>query len=283
MRIVLSRKGVDSSAGGLASPILNGSLVSLPIPSRHDEVKYANLKFGKVSLGKVVEDLSNGRVRSNRRVHLDPDILRSLYPRKAGWRPIFGQGGSARSHLETCGVTVGDLFLFFGWFRDTVLRNGKYCYRPDAPDLHVIYGWLQVGAIIPCDDRQLSALPWLSYHPHFHGRYGTAYIASDRLDLGTNTRHVQGGGQFPSYKNCLRLTAPSSASRRVWQLPGWFYPRDGCIPLTYHPDKKSFRRNGEHTTLESADRGQEFVVDSRDYPEAVSWARRLILTALRKK
>lgn len=281
MRIVLSRKGVDSSAGGLASPILNGSLVSLPIPDHHSQIAYADLAFGKVSLGKIVEDLSDGAVPSNQHVHLDPDILRSLYSRKPGWRPIFGQGQfAAESHLKTCGVTVGDLFLFFGWFREAELRGGKYRYRPDAPDLHMIYGWLQVGAVIPCTDRQLSDIPWARYHPHFRGGYGTAYVASDKLDLGGNTRDIPGGGQFAGYHECLRLTAPNSLSRRFWQLPGWFYPRNGCLPLTYHPKTSSFRRDGKYTILESAGRGQEFVLDSRDYPEAVSWARRFILTAI---
>jgi hypothetical protein len=280
MRIVLSRKGVDSGTGGLASPILNRSLVSLPIKGSDSEITYADLTFGKVSLSKIVGDLSNGRIRPNRQVHLDPDILRSLYPRKPGWRPIFGQGPSAaESHLKTWGVTVGDLFLFFGWFREAELQNGRFRYRAGAQDQHVIYGWLQVGSIVPCADRQLSSIPWARYHPHFHGGYGTAYVASDRLDLGGNTRNIPGGGQFARYHERLRLTAPNRPSRRLWQLPGWFYPRNGCVPLTYHPNKASYRRHGRYTLLESAARGQEFVLDSRYYPEAVPWARRLILTA----
>ncbi len=280
MRVILSRKGVDSSSGGLPSPILNGSLVSLPIPDGQSQITYADLTFGKVSFGKLVEDLSDGKLRSNRRIHLDPDILRSIYPRKPGWRPVFGQAGAAESHLKTCGITVGDLFLFFGWFREAELRDGRHRYRPDAPDVHVIYGWLQVGTVIPCSDRQLSDIPWVRYHPHFRGGYGTAYIASDRLDLGDNVPGIAGGGQFARYHECLRLTAPNSPNRRRWQLPGWFYPRNGCVTLTYHPNKASFRRKGNYTILESAGRGQEFVLDSRDYPEAVSWARRLILKAI---
>jgi hypothetical protein len=279
MRVILSRKGVDSSAGRLASPILNGSLVSLPIPDRQSEITYADLTFGKVSLGNLVEDLSGGALRSKRRIHLDPDILSGIYPRKSGWRPIFGQAGAADSHLKTCGVTVGDLFLFFGWFREAELTGGKYRYRHDAPDLHVIYGWLQVGAIVPCSDRKLSNIPWARYHPHFRRGYGTAYIASERLDFGDNLPGIPGGGQFSRYHECLRLTVPHSPNRRRWRLPGWFYPRNGCVPLTYHPDKASFRKKDNYAILESAGRGQEFVLDSRDYPEAISWARRLILKA----
>jgi len=284
MRIILSRKGVDTVAGGLASPILDGSLISLPIPAKHTQISYADLTFRKVLLGNIVGDLSKGRIRGDHKVHLDPDLLYSIYPRQRGWKPIFGQNKAALSHLQTCGVTVGDLFLFFGWFREAELRDGKYRYKPDSPDRHVIFGWLQVGAIIPCTDRQLSDIPWARYHPHFRrGRgYGTAFVASDRLSFGSDMGNLSGGDYFKQYHECLRLTAPNGLSRRFWQLPRWCYPRNGCIPLTYHPDKTSFRRNGKHTILESAARGQEFVLDSRDYPEAVPWARRLILTATKE-
>ncbi len=279
MRIIFSRKGVDSSSGRLASPILNGSLVSLPIPGS-SQITYTDLTFGAVSIGKLVEDLSGGRLRSNRQVHLDPDLRRSSYARKPGWRPIFGQGqDAAESHLQTHGVTVGDLFLFFGWFREVELREGTYRYRQDAPDLHVIYGWLQVGAVISCNDRQFSDFAWARYHPHFRDGYGTAYISSKTLHLRYNLAGIAGAGQFARYHECLRLTAPESLRRSVWQLPRWLYPRDGCVPLTYHPDKASFRRKGNHTILESDGRGQEFVLDSREYPEVVSWAERLILKA----
>jgi hypothetical protein len=280
MRIILSRKGVDSGAGCIASPIINGSLVSLPIPDS-GKISYGDLKFRGISLGKLAEDLSGGRLRSNSPIHLDPDLRRGAYPRRPGWRPIFGQGEPrAESHLQNCGVTVGDLFLFYGWFREVEQgEDGRYKYRKGAPDLHVIYGWLQVGAILSCDDRQLSNLPWARYHPHFYRRDGTAYISRRTLRLGYELAGIGGGGCFTRYQKSLCLTAPDSEHRRVWRLPGWFYPRDGRSPLTYHPDTTSFSRRGNHTIMNSAARGQEFVLDSSDYPEGVSWARRIILNA----
>lgn len=45
-------------------------------------------------------------------------------------------------YLENQGVTVGDLFLFFGWFRQAEIVNERYRFVRKAPDLHVIYGWL---------------------------------------------------------------------------------------------------------------------------------------------
>ncbi|PYX11721.1 MAG: hypothetical protein DMG84_23310 [Acidobacteria bacterium] len=278
MRITLSRKGVDSGAGRLASPILNGSLVSLPVPGDSDgKITYSDLSFRSVSFGTLVEDLSNHKLRQSDKVHLDPDLRRGTYPRKPGWRPIFGQGQpAAESHLQACGVTVGDLFIFFGWFREVEHRRGQYRYKKDAPDLHVIYGWLQVAAVVSCNDPQLSRISWAHYHPHFRVGDGTAYISSKTLHLGYELEDIPGGGHFTRYHECLRLTAPDSLNRREWRLPRWFYPRDGCFPLTYHPDRTSFCRRGNYTFVQSAARGQEFVLDSRDYPEAVSWARRLI-------
>ena len=280
MRIILSRKGFDSSAGGVASPIFDGSLVSLPIPGGPGKITYDDLHFKRHSLGKIVEDLTSYRIKRTHSVHFDPDLRRATCKRGIGWRPLFGQAGAAETHLRRYGVTVGDLFLFFGWFREAELCEGSYRYKPEAPNLHVMYGWLQIGAILTFPHRHFASIPWADYHPHFYGGYGTAYIASDRLDLRGNTRHIPGGGQFLGYHECLRLTAPNSLNRRLWQLPDWFYPRNGCLPLTYHPNKASFRRIGKYTILESAGRGQEFVLDSRDYPEAVAWVRRVILTGI---
>ena len=144
---------MDSAAGGLASPILNGSLVPLPIPvSGASQITYGDLVARGVLLGKVVEDLTDGRLRRDQQVHFDPDLRRSTYPRKPGWRPIFGQGQpGAQGHLQKCGVTVGDLFLFFGRFCEAELRDGSYRYKRGAPIVHVIYGWNQ-------------AVQWLGRH-----------------------------------------------------------------------------------------------------------------------
>ena len=116
MKIVLSRKGFDSSAGGVPSPILpDGRLVSLPIPDRYSQITYQQLTRGGVNLGDHVEDLA-GKSRAHR-AHLDPDLIADTLPRARGWRPLFGQVGTSQSHLENHGVGPGDIFLFFGLFR----------------------------------------------------------------------------------------------------------------------------------------------------------------------
>jgi len=44
VKIILSRKGFDSAAGGVPSPILpDGSLVSLPIPDKASKIAYQDI------------------------------------------------------------------------------------------------------------------------------------------------------------------------------------------------------------------------------------------------
>lgn len=113
MKIVFSRKGFDSQYGGVASPILpDGGITSFPIPSRYGR-PVGDLSFRGKPLTTLLNDLAGGVGT----VHLDPDLQADCVSRRSGWRPSFGQVGNAQSHLENQGVEVGDVFLFFGWFR----------------------------------------------------------------------------------------------------------------------------------------------------------------------
>ena len=102
-------------------------------------------------------------------VHLDPDLNPDMYARKNGWRPLFGQSGNAQGHLIKKEVKENDLFLFFGWFREVVLNtSGRYKYREGAPDLHVIFGWLQVEKKWKLQENTPDNKPeeWAEYHSH---------------------------------------------------------------------------------------------------------------------
>ena len=47
MRVILSRKGLDSGFGGLPSPVLpNGRILTIPIPGDPDEIPYAAVQSG---------------------------------------------------------------------------------------------------------------------------------------------------------------------------------------------------------------------------------------------
>ncbi len=65
MKIIFSRKGFDSSAGGCASPIFpDGTLWSIPIPDKHNKKRYKDLEFSykSESIVKILNELSNQRL-----------------------------------------------------------------------------------------------------------------------------------------------------------------------------------------------------------------------------
>jgi len=132
--------------------------------------------------------------------HLDPDLRRGIRPREKGWRPLFGQASRAQTILNKNEVSIDDLFLFFGWFRKVQKnREGKYVPMKDEPDLHVIYGYLQVGKIFSMDDYSPSDIPkWMQYHSHADKMIsGSIYAARDKLSFAPK---YHGGGmlQLPS-------------------------------------------------------------------------------------
>lgn len=113
------------------------------------------------------------------------------------------------------------------------------------------------------------------YHPHVLSGYrdgnNTVYAAMN-LDLGGYDHcDIAGWRVFTRFDQRLALTDPHSAGVSNWPLPRWFYPDGNKPPLTYHPDRKRWRRDAEHSYLRSVGRGQEFILDLSHYPEAVRW------------
>jgi len=275
MKVVLSRKGFDSHAGGCASPILpDGRLVSLPIPEEGSGVSYGDLWFES---GKSYFDLMallsplyrSGRVtrtlRRSTECHLDPDLVATVRQRGNGWKGAFGQIGAAQRHLENQGVKKDDLFLFFGWFRFTEqynkgLRFSRHCKN----GMHVIFGYLQIGEILPIDVGSPGPA-WLQGHPHLaphriRSVSNSIYLARDRLSW---NHRLPGYGVF-RYDDSLLLTG-EGFSRSRWCLPDCF--RD--VEISYH-GPRSFRQG----YFQSACRGQEFVV--RGSEKVLRWAQELL-------
>ena len=273
---ILSRKGFDSSAGGVASPIFpSDGLCSLPIPEpipgSHSK-RYEEIKIGNRSLGTIVNDLTEGKVKPDTCAHLDPDLNMASIPRLGNWKPIFGQAGAAERHLQNQGVNKGDVFIFYGWFRRVEEIEGRYRYVKDASDSHVIFGWLQVERRIPVGD--LSEIPpWALEHPHCkrvkYSNIDSIYISTDYLKL-PNVVGRPGAGVFQKFDPALCLTAPGK-SRSVWRLPRWFYPSEKKPGLSYHTNSIRWRLEKDCVLLNSVGRGQEFVLDCQEYPEAVNW------------
>lgn len=282
MKVVLSRKGFDSSYGGMPSPILpDGRMISLPIPSRNDAYTLADINHPDIDVEKLVVDLSRERLKPWTTIHLDPDLDRSFSTRLDGWRPALGQSGAAQTHLANNHVGAGDVFLFFGWFREVTIHKGVWKYVNDAPHLHVIFGWLEVDQVLQIvtqREQALAAFPWIANHPHvsspdwYDNDLNTLYIAREQSMLCSEKN--LGGGRFKIYKPILRLTKPGE-SRTVWHLPAWFTPNKRK-PLTYHPNPSRWTPDGDHVILKSAAKGQEFVIDGAEYPELEAWASSIV-------
>jgi hypothetical protein len=282
VKLIPSRKGFDSGYGGIASPILpDGRLVSFPIPSDHDGNTMSDLNCPGVNVDKLLRDLSSGRIGSDLRIHLDPDLDRPFDARLPGWRPSLGQTGNAQSHLRASGVGPEDVFLFFGWFRQVESHKGRWRYVRSAPDLHILFGWIEVAEVLPIvREREwcLARHPWIANHPHVSGvawytdERNSLYVARQKSAFTRSPR--LGGGRFEVYDEALRLTR-SGGSRSIWTLPAWFLP-NGRPPLTYHPKPDQWKTDGDFVTLRSAAKGQEFVIDGSDYPELESWVSSVI-------
>lgn len=238
MKIVLSRKGFDSSAGGGPSPIVDGRPVTLPIPANG---ALSRTSYGDLGLGELVAMASKGGLGARDLCHHDPMFLE-------GGRAILGQCGAAQTHLERQGVGIGDCFVFFGLFREA---SGKPHHR--------IFAYLQIEELLPLPDAPQGRLAELTALgvPHaigLHASNDTVYRGKGR----TAARASQ----------ALRLSVPEGPPS-LWQVPRWLRETG----LSYHDRAERWR---EPDRLQSVARGQEFVADVGDRQDARDWLARVI-------
>ncbi len=278
-RIILSRKGLDSKAGGLASPILAGDkLLSLPIPDCGTGICYNDLKSSVLphgTIGKMLNDLSGDPHFSEREVHLDPDLQEHVIERKYPFRAAFGQCGSEQSHLDNAkygavsDIDNTDLFLFFGYFRSVDYDKANNRQRYEGERLHVIHSWMQVGNV-----HRIYSYPngWSS-HPHGapsflvrtdqqrrkpQNRNNTIYTPRERLTFNPG---IPGHGVFSSLHPVLQITDPDGRYRTEWRLPAFFYEK------LSHLGKAEWRQDGSHCYVTQRGYGQEFIFNSFGHPE----------------
>ncbi len=262
MKIILSRKGFDSENGGCASPIFpDGTMISLPIPDASG-VPYDRLKYKDKSYWQIWKELNDSGADERKRAHLDPDIREiARIDKIQNWNPIFGQCGAAQTHLSNEGVCKGDVFLFFGWFRNVELINGRIVYVKESPDRHIIYGYLQVGKIVTGEDRHNY-----DWHPHaedYKVKNNTMYVASKSLIVDGMDTGRPGAGVF-DFSDKLVLTK-KGYSRTRWELPEFF--KD--VRISQH-SKDSFKDG----YFRSNSRGQEFVISEDE--RVTKWAQNII-------
>ncbi len=220
MRIVFSRKGFDSAAGGGASPIVDGRPISLPIPAG----AASETSYGALGLGDLVNTASRGKLGADDLCHHDP-----MFP--GDGTCLFGQCGAAQTHLVNQGVGIGDVFVFFGLFREE--ETGELHHR--------IFGYMTIDAIVRLTDETDDRMRELG-HPHalaLHGKNDVVYRGE--------------GAQAHTASPALRLTVEGGPPS-LWNRPGWL--KQGG--LSYHDRAERWLRGGR---LRSVARGQEFVAD----------------------
>lgn len=277
MKLILSRKGFDSQSGGMPNPILpDGTLLSLPIPSKHGETKYSDITYNGKSYYDIIkelnlniaEDLDN---RYGCRCHVDPDLINRYIESPVNWSPAFGQQGASQKHLNER-VSEGDIFLFYGWFRQTIEQNGKLRFvnkrEDETLDKHIIYGYMQIGKVITEQKEIQERFP---YHPRaleVYSQNNALYLPSDTLSLDTSKN---GCGIL---KNAgIRQLTKVGHKRSEWDLPECF---EG-VEITYHKSK-SYGWVGENDYFKAAYRGQEFVVEEDMSDDMKEWVKKVILS-----
>jgi hypothetical protein len=255
--------------------------------SNNDRATFDDVKFENDSIGNIVESLTNGKIHRSRYTHLDPDLRHDARERLSGWLPSFGQSDSAARHLELEGVTEGDLFLFFGWFKQTEQTKEGLQFVRGAPNLHVIFGWLHIGQKI-LNPTMESSIDWLRPHPHVSGcsakpsvdNSNIIYVAKQNLEV-DGLESYPGGGVFNRISENLILTDPpkkkeiqtnqnaTPSNRSVWRLPHWFVNHK----LSYHTNPNRITTREDNVILKSVGRGQEFVFDCGKSNEPLKWVR----------
>lgn len=265
MKVSFSRKGFDSSNGGQPNVILpDGTLLPFPIPGDGKPNAYGTLYHGDKSLYDIISSLkAKPKVNADEQCHLDPDLIRDVKPRPEGWMPAFGQADSALSELRNHHFGLNDLFLFFGWFRETEIRNGRLVYKRHAPDMHLIYGYMQVGAIIKTGD---TIPDWLLSHPHTPriqegSKSDAIYLPTDKLSFAPEFP----GASMLKFSPELILTAPGMTRSR-WSLPDLF--KKDSIKIGHSP-----KQPADGSYFQSATIGQEMIWEANGV--ATEWLRQI--------
>lgn len=233
MKVIFSRKGFDSSAGGVPSPIVNGRPISIPIPTNHR----SDTTYGQLGLGDIVSRITKERYTGDSLCHHDPMFQ--------GDKCAFGQTSAAQSHLANNGVGVGDVFLFFGQFSEL---NGRGRH-------HRLFGFLQVEQVEHVGANPTSANQphgFETRHPHTMGKWNS-----------NNTIYLGPGKVATTCENELRLSKTID-NVSLWKIPSWLKEAG----LTYHRRES---RWGDDDTLQVVGRGQEFITDITGNSEAHAW------------
>ncbi len=218
----------------------DGTLLSMPIPS-DDAAAYSELHYKGVTFAELLRQLTPGRDRNH--CHVDPDIREDVRVKAVrDWKPAFGQTNAAQGILANAGVQAGDIFLFFGWFRQTVLDEKGYRFAGHGggdfyrhADLQVIYGYMEIGEIL-ADPAEIAKYPW---HPHagkafLENKLNRLYLPAERLTLRPD---MKGYGTLSFRKD--RVLTMEGQNRATWDALPFLMPEH-----VYGNKKNSARDRG---------------------------------------
>lgn len=257
VNVIISRKGFDSAAGGCASPILpdGKNMVTLPIPDHiFKEKQYYDLRDQKTgkTYHQIIEELRPRCSVGLESCHLDPDINPILHPEN-DWVPVFGQESTAESILENNGVGVGDIFIYFGWYRGCVENEGRirYACKRDGldffhtSDIHAVFGYLEVKEIVREPEEMENRFSW---HPHVvRNNHRNAMYVSDKNSSGVFTFDKK------------RVLTKYGRSRSKWDLEKLLWMKEESDSMNLNPvfDKDIVTFRGRWQELVIRDAGEE--------------------------
>lgn len=264
-KIILSRKGFDSTAGGKASPILsNGNICSIPIPAHNEKFhgpsqhKYRDLKYDHVKMEDVFKEIDS-KYSLDDYCHFDPQLNQSI--------GLFGQTGSAQTELANQNVGPGDIFLFFGWFRNYSKKK----------DLHHMFGWMQINSVLKePDESPIKDFLKQKKIKHPHGEVytnNTLYVSKEFIEIDNKKTTLKGFGMFKKTHPDLILTAPDSVNRSKWKMPKKYFSNTKNLFLN-----NRIEWIDEENCLINAHKGfgQEIVLNSELNPKLIDWVMELI-------
>ncbi len=252
MKIVFSRKGFDSSNGGKPSFIFpDGSLFSVPIPTKNDKLTFGDLQFSYAgdSAHKILNQVTNGLHNENGICHHDPMEIQH----NDGKNLVLGQFGSPDGELRNGGIDKGDIFLFFGWFKHINKINGRWQYLRDSKNIQLIWSYMEVGSIHRINNMSdvkrkelFKQKSFLNEHPH---------VQRPNFEK-NNSLYVSQQHEMFDYdeKRCL-TDIKEYETMSKWRLPSFFNQPSSFTRF------KNFILEGDDVIMKYRGVGQEFILN----------------------
>lgn len=186
--------------------------------------------------------------------HLDPDLIRTVKKRRGEWCPALGQVGSAAAELKT--IEPGDCFIFFGNFRQAEHINGKFQFVKNSPEMHVIWGYLNVIDVF--NKAQIlsgSVSEKVKYHPHYRD---PDFSEESHNSIFASDEDYSGLFRF-SQANILIATDQKNYKKSLWKALPFLKPQSKRI------------KKVKPGIWNSGGRGQEFVCTIKNKTKFEEW------------